>query len=359
MTRSGTQTDTRKFFNAAGLEYTAIYRQVANQKVLVLVDPSTVIQVAQAVKFVIGLFSGSPNDPLGSWMATVSDQLATINSKLDAVLSLLQNINVIIDQSLSLQLEQRILGNIAQYQVKLSTWQGQLQDEDSPGIQAVYSFENAFQSDLFAYTQSSYANCLTVAYATRVEIDLLTLLAGQDEKIQLAPFINSMITYFTNCLDDSQPGTVAGALKVANASITQNQATVTRLSAPGSFQTGQPCGCGGSLTSTWAYQFVLDPGLNQYVPMVTFEGTTGVCGSCHTGGGRNQLPPLMLKRIRPTNYDGQLDPPTAAILSQLNNAYDAEQEAIANTTILGPIVQTLQQLTTDLKNMVAPGPSIT
>jgi hypothetical protein len=349
----GGESPSRRFFNAAGLEYTPLYREIGNLKVLVFVDPSTVLEVAQAVQFVMGLFSGSPNDNLGSWMQTVSNQLATINSKLDAVLSLLQNINVIIDQRLAVQLEQRILGGIAQYQVKLSTWQGQLQDDDSPGLQALYNFESSFQSDLFAYTQSSYANCLTVAYATRVEIDLLTLLAGQDSSVQLPPFIKSMITYFNVCLDDSQAGTVAGALKDANSSASQNSATEDRLKvASGTFQTNAGCPCGASTRgSTFAYQFQFDAGQDQYIPVVTFVGNWGVCGPCHLGGGSHGL---VLKPIRPENYDGQLDPTTAAMLNQLNAAHEAQKEAVANASILEQIVQTLQKLTSNLEAMVAP-----
>jgi hypothetical protein len=359
MSQEESQSNNRRFLNAAGLEYTPLYREIGGEKVLLFVDPSTVLEVAQAVKFVIGLFSGAPNDNLGSWMQTVSDQLATINTKLDAVLNLLQNINVIIDQRLAAQLEQRILGGIAQYQVKLSTWQGQLQDPNSPGIQAIYNFESGFQNDLFAYTQSSYANCLTVAYATRVEIDLLTLLVGQDANVQLPPFINSMITYFNTCLDDSQAGTVAGALKDANSTASQNQTIETRLAAfQGTYTTSLPCECGGSTRgSTWAYHFVFDAGQDQYIVTgVTFAGNWGSCSPCHGpgGGGRNQLP-LILKPIRSTNYDGQLDANGVAILNQLNTAYETKKEALASAVILEQIVQTLQQLVTSLQAMVAPG----
>ena len=320
-----------KFLTSRGDEYVKTSYKKGNYNIDFMVDPQIVMELVQLGEFIAGLFSGPKEneiDKIGSWMQNISDQLSTITTTLDSILTYLQSLGAIFTQQLADQSERDILGIIDTYRTDLSSWKTSI-DNGEDISQQLNTQQTTLQNAIYSYRRNSFANCFTVAYATRINIDLLQLRGQNDELNNFIQIISD--EYFTPCLDLNLNGSIANTLQVNQSKLDSIVQSETRLGETVGYniqQDDKTCEPGTGYTK-WQYTFSFDKEQKLWVSSVKAIEQRDCVHHANPGPahGSPVSRPTVLKFYRNIHFDAGLDGAGRDILAQLNALYQDEVQA--------------------------------
>lgn len=176
------------------------------------------IQIAQALYTIYQLFN-KPEDPLdkiGDWIIDLAEQLKEFGQDLKDIKRKLEELQVYIDEIQIREAEVSLLSAIDTYKQHVFDLR-----ENPNDINILNTFRDLYFQQISIASNNlkrwSYATVMTLGYALKVELELMTALKLSTSSRN--EVLKDYITYFNTCLNENKLGTIAYALKATTNTI--------------------------------------------------------------------------------------------------------------------------------------------
>ncbi len=167
------------------------------------VDPATVATIVSVGEFVLNLFLKKDDTP--AWVGAFSEQLHTINDKLDTVMSQLRALSVQVHDEFVTYVQVDLKSALQRGADQMSEWTGNVDDSK----QAMEDYLGQLQDTVGKAMLYGPASVDIVAIALRFEATLLKLLrTPETQQNRLANYAN----YFDEANNTNKSGSVANVL---------------------------------------------------------------------------------------------------------------------------------------------------